>query len=500
MARYRRASRSPTGAPGWSLRSVTVEPERCPIEEVRADGVAPVEHPAQHVLTAGVHVSQRDLDTPDDADGPVGAVGHRRVGVDGRDLQRQIRSTDTREVGGEDQQIGPVGQRWERPVEVQLDAMEIRGLGILVLHVEDEILEGQEHPRIDLERQMEIERAAARVLGVEIDLPRLTKRVRLHEMPFIVDMEPVVDGVILEIGDETCDVDDRHGSILVLPGGTVQACHAPLPSKSMKTPADVGAVLDDAAVAIAEALATTTDWGPSGSRLGQYRSDVAADRAAIEVLTAAGLGVLSEESGLTSPEAEIIVVVDPLDGSTNAFRGLSWWATSLCAVDRSGPLASLVVDLRHGTRWSAMRDGGAHRDGERIRPSGCSELEDAIVGLNGVPRGHGGWAQFRALGACALDLCAVADGTLDGYVDMTCDELGVWDLAGAALVCREAGAPIVDAGGRPLVVLDHAARRMPVAGATDQLLEQLLPLAAGAADPVGAAGRVGAAHEGGDHA
>ncbi|MCB0971250.1 MAG: hypothetical protein KDA97_06995, partial [Acidimicrobiales bacterium] len=79
-------------------------------------------------------------------------------------------------------------------------------------------------------------------------------------------------------------------------------------------------------------------------------------------------------------------------------------------------------------------------------------------------------------------LCAVADGTLDAYLDATVDELGVWDYLGALLVCREAGAVIADAAGRDLVVLEHGARRTPVAAATDALLEPVAALhpAAGA--------------------
>lgn len=244
-------------------------------------------------------------------------------------------------------------------------------------------------------------------------------------------------------------------------------------------PAVVAGVLADAAAAIGDALAATVDWGESGARRGQYHSDVAADRAGVAVLHAAGYGVLSEESGRTDPpdgDGALVVVLDPLDGSTNASRGIGWWATSLCAVDAAGPLAALVVDLRHGTRWTAHRGSGARRDGEPITASGCATLGDAIVGLNGVPAGHGGWAQYRALGAAALDLCAVADGTLDGYLDCTTDELGVWDYLGAALVCAEAGAPMVDAAGRDLCVLEHRARRIPVAGATPALLDALVAL------------------------
>lgn len=243
-----------------------------------------------------------------------------------------------------------------------------------------------------------------------------------------------------------------------------------------ESPERVAAVLDDAAAAIADALAAEPDWGEAGTRPGQHHSDLATDAAAVSVLTAAGLGVLSEESGRHHPDRPVTVVVDPLDGSTNASRRLSWWATSLCAVDAQGPWVALVVDLRHGTRYTAVRGLGAFRDGERVRTSGCSELAEAIVGLNGVPAGHGGWAQYRALGAAALDLCAVADGTLDGFLDATTDELGAWDYLGATLVCRESGATVVDAAGRDLVVLDHSARRIPVAGATPELARSLVAL------------------------
>ncbi|MCU1354473.1 MAG: inositol monophosphatase/fructose,6-bisphosphatase family protein [Acidimicrobiales bacterium] len=236
---------------------------------------------------------------------------------------------------------------------------------------------------------------------------------------------------------------------------------------------DLVELLEAAAAAVTDALQATADWGEAGTRAGQHHSDLAADAAAVELLVAGGVAVLSEESGRHHPERPVTVVLDPLDGSTNAARGVSWWATSLCAVDGDGPRVALVVDLRHDTRWAAVRGAGATRDGERIRPSGCQAIGQAIVGLNGVPAGHGGWAQYRALGAAALDLCAVADGTLDGYLDCTWDELGSWDYLGGLLVCREAGAVVADVAGRDLVALDHGARRTPVAAASPELLAQL---------------------------
>jgi fructose-1,6-bisphosphatase/inositol monophosphatase family enzyme len=96
------------------------------------------------------------------------------------------------------------------------------------------------------------------------------------------------------------------------------------------------------------------------------------------------------------------------------------------------------------------------------------------VGLSGLPPRHLGWQQFRAQGASALDLCEVASGVLDGFVDCSPSAHGVWDYAAAVLICAEAGAVIADGAGRDLIVRDHTARRTPVAAATPALLAELL--------------------------
>ena len=233
-------------------------------------------------------------------------------------------------------------------------------------------------------------------------------------------------------------------------------------------------LLHEAAIAIRAALDGLDDWGPAGTRAGQYLSDLAADAAALEVLDAGGVGVLSEESGLHAADRPVVVVVDPLDGSTNAAHGIPWFATSLCAVDGDGPRATLVVDLPHGRTFTAVRGGGASVDGVPLRPSGCTAVGDALVGISGLPAEPLGWRQFRTLGAAALDLCAVAEGTLDGFVDCSPSAHGVWDYLGGALVCTEAGAAVTDAFGRDLVTIDHGARRTPVAAATPALLDALV--------------------------
>jgi len=236
---------------------------------------------------------------------------------------------------------------------------------------------------------------------------------------------------------------------------------------------DLLQVLHEAADAIARVLAPLQDWGLAGTRPGQYHSDLAADAAALEVLVGAGLGVLSEESGLHDAERPILIVLDPVDGSTNAAHGLPWFASSLCALDGDGARAAVVVNQSSGVRYEAVRGEGASRDGKRIHPSTCVDLGAALVGLSGLPPRHLGWAQFRAFGAVALDLCAVAEGAFDGYVDCSTHAHAPWDYLGGMLVCQEAGAAVVDALGRDLLARTWSARRTPVAAGTAQLLHVL---------------------------
>lgn len=233
-------------------------------------------------------------------------------------------------------------------------------------------------------------------------------------------------------------------------------------------------VLHDAAGAAADALSGLEDWGPSGARPDQYRSDVLADAAVLDVLGRAGLGAYSEESGVHHPERPVRVVVDPVDGSTNASRGLPWWATSLCAVDGDGPLAAVVVNQATGACFEATRGGGARLDGRPIRPSGTTSLGRSIVAFSGYPHRYIGWSQYRSLGAAALDLCAVASGTLDAFIDCAAQSLAPWDYLGGALVCTEAGAAVGEAAGRDLLVVDGTERRTIVAAATPDLLGEAL--------------------------
>jgi len=234
------------------------------------------------------------------------------------------------------------------------------------------------------------------------------------------------------------------------------------------------AVLHEAASAAREALAGLTDWGLAGGSDHQYRHDLVADAAVTEVLRGAGLGIVSEESGDHAGGADVVVVVDPVDGSTNASRHIPWWNTSLCAMDEAGARAAVVVSGIGGARFEAVRGGGARLDGRPIAPTACTAVGDAVIGLNGFPPRWLGWKQYRVLGATALDLCAVAAGILDGYVDCTRRGSAPWDYLGGLLICTEAGAAVIDAEGDDLLVRGFSDRRTPVAAATPALLADLV--------------------------
>jgi thiamine biosynthesis lipoprotein ApbE len=80
----------------------------------------------------------------------------------------------------------------------------------LLREIDDRILERKQGAWIDLERQVEIKRPSATLLGMEVDFPGLAKGVGLDEMALVVHVEAVVDGMVLQVGHIAGDIDDSH--------------------------------------------------------------------------------------------------------------------------------------------------------------------------------------------------------------------------------------------------------------------------------------------------
>lgn len=182
-----------------------------------------------------------------------------------------------------------------------------------------------------------------------------------------------------------------------------------------------------------------------------------ADRAAEELLRERLLAarpddaVLGEEGDDVAGTSGVRWVLDPVDGTVNFLYGLPHWAVSVAAARDDEVVAGVVVAPALGREYDAVRGGGARLDGRelRVRDSGADPGR-WLVGTGFSYRPDVRRRQGRAVaelltrvrdvrrdGSCALDLCAVASGSLDAYVE---EGPHWWDHAAGGLVAREAGA------------------------------------------------------------
>lgn len=180
--------------------------------------------------------------------------------------------------------------------------------------------------------------------------------------------------------------------------------------------------------------------------------DRAAERAVIESIHKhyPDHAILAEESG-SRGESEYLWVIDPLDGTTNYLHGFPVFAVSVALRHRGRLEHAAVYDPMRQETFTASRGTGAQLNGHRMRVSGCRSLERALIGT-GFPfrdsnlparpyfdmleKAISSTAGVRRPGAAALDLCYVAAGRLDAFWEMG---LSQWDIAGGALIIREAG-------------------------------------------------------------
>ncbi len=102
-----------------------------------------------------------------------------------------------------------MGHRREAPGEHEREVILVGRVDV-VGQAHYGVLEGEQGARIDVELDVQVDRTTAAVLGVQVDLPGLAQGVGLDEVALVVDVEAVGDRVVLEIGDETGDVDGGH--------------------------------------------------------------------------------------------------------------------------------------------------------------------------------------------------------------------------------------------------------------------------------------------------
>ena len=185
--------------------------------------------------------------------------------------------------------------------------------------------------------------------------------------------------------------------------------------------------------------------------------------------------ITGEEYGSTTPEnpSGYRWCIDPLDGTTNFIRNIPQYGTSVALADQQNRwLVGIVAAPALNKTWFAVADGGAWLLPDCPSPEAVSTQETLSATLrrarqiaydpapanaaliatgfayNSVRRNFqyralrallDQGADLRRIGSAALDLCMVADGTLDGYAEFgTCE----WDWAAGMLIAEQAGAPV----------------------------------------------------------
>jgi myo-inositol-1(or 4)-monophosphatase len=178
--------------------------------------------------------------------------------------------------------------------------------------------------------------------------------------------------------------------------------------------------------------------------------------------------LISEESGIREhgkDPHETYVTTDPIDGTTNLTRGIPFYATSIAVSSKPSLGAvhtALVTDLCHNRTYTAEKGKGACLDTKEIAPSKNTSLEEAVIGMDVntfkiqklIPRLINiieRTKHIRHFGANALELCYVADGTTDAFIDIR-GKLRTTDMAAGWLILQEAGGTITSPEGKPLNV------------------------------------------------
>ncbi|EKX35450.1 hypothetical protein GUITHDRAFT_118366 [Guillardia theta CCMP2712] len=171
-------------------------------------------------------------------------------------------------------------------------------------------------------------------------------------------------------------------------------------------------------------------------------------------------------------------VVDPIDGTANFVHGLQWTCVSVALVVDKMPMVGVVFNPVTQEMYKAVRGKGAFMNDEKISPSQVEDMPSACIctefGANRDPEVvqkkvdimhkviQSPVQALRCLGSCALNMCAVASGNVDGYYEWG---MHPWDVAAAFLICTEAGAVVTDLDGSAFSI---TARRTLVANAKIQ--------------------------------
>jgi myo-inositol-1(or 4)-monophosphatase len=210
--------------------------------------------------------------------------------------------------------------------------------------------------------------------------------------------------------------------------------------------------------------------------------DAAAERAILHRFRGEGVRIVSEEVG-TEGEGRTVVVVDPIDGSLNAKRGIPFFAISIAIADgdtMDDVHTAYVYDFGTREEWTAVKGGGARLDGAALAELPKDTIEilsfeattTSFVADNAA-RFVGTAHRLRVMGSLAVTLCHLAAGRVDGVVSLK--GARSVDIAAAQLLVRERGCAIELPEAPPFgdAPLDLERRSRVVAAGNDDLCARL---------------------------
>ncbi len=178
--------------------------------------------------------------------------------------------------------------------------------------------------------------------------------------------------------------------------------------------------------------------------------DKAAEDAIVERFRATGASIVSEEIGLLEG-SETVVVIDPIDGSLNAKRGIPFFSLSIAIADgrtMDDVHLGFVHDFGAGEEWIGRRGGGAWLNGEplgAVLPKEVIEILSFEATKTSLVAQESGKVadladRLRVMGSLALSLCHLAAGRVDAVCSLK--PARSVDIAAAQLLCRELGLAI----------------------------------------------------------
>lgn len=168
--------------------------------------------------------------------------------------------------------------------------------------------------------------------------------------------------------------------------------------------------------------------------------------------------ILAEESGLENKKHDYLWTIDPIDGTTNFVHGYPSFGVSIGLLIKDVPTLGVVLELPSNNLYSAYKNNGSFKNGNRINVSKTSILNECLL-TTGFPYDHGKkWKAsiklfelftdktqgVRRLGAACIDLCHLASGIIDGYWEF---DLKPWDTAAGIVIVSEAGGKISNMNG-----------------------------------------------------